>query len=163
MMAATRILMTLAVCGLFAGCAASQPLGAVEVFAGSTCQRADEGLRQVTLEQVAALRGSRLLPTPGDGSSDTQATLPDSADGMTLIAISKGTQPTPGYGFRLQGASIASSIATVELDWQVPAPDAVLAQVTTHPCIVVGLDPGDYDRVRAVEVGGGEIGILTLD
>jgi hypothetical protein len=183
-----------------AGCGSSG--GEVEaktVLEYDQCQTLSAGLSLVTYQQVADIRGSRLIrlettaedpPTDSSRRSALQSANPgtqDSADGEPgtendtraqertasegtaaddagplLVAISRGQQPTPGYGLSLEAAHRSDATALVEVRWRTPAPDAVLAQVVTHPCLVVALPDAGFERVEARTVDGDTLGTLRL-
>lgn len=142
------------------GCAGREPLAVTEVLNLGSCQVMRPGVNRVDWRRLAEIRGSRLL------GMESAPEAPSSE--LALVAISRGTQPTPGYAFALNRAWIdrpsqnGTAVGVLELDWITPAPDAVLAQVVTHPCIVVGVDAGAVAGLRAVLSDGTEIGALDL-
>jgi hypothetical protein len=144
---------------LCTGCSSHEPIAAAQVLNHNNCAMTEAGVRVVTYADVARLRGSRLLnmTTAGAGEGDEQES------NLLLLAVSKGRQPTPGYGFELSRAFLtADGVATVELRWLTPADDTVQAQVLTQPCIVVGLQRGPFQRVRAVDDTGDLLGEVAL-
>jgi hypothetical protein len=163
---------------LAAGCAGSPGIEAVSVLTHDQCQGLNPGLTQVDFAAVAGIRGSTLLgmtanaPAADDAATDDAAT-DDAAAGaaaagaaageLLLVAISRGTQPTPGYGLTLQGAHREAGTAVIEVRWQTPESGALLPQVITHPCLVVGLaDAAVIDRVEAVDQRGESLGSVTV-
>ena len=69
---------------------------------------------------------------------------------VTVIVISMGQKPTPGYSVEvledsavLQGGSL--NISSV---WQQPAEGAILAQVLTSPCVAITVPTAQYDTVK---------------
>jgi len=149
------LILTILVCG---GCSSQQRIAAEEVLNHGECRIAQADMRVVSYADVARLRGSTLLnmtsPPPEQGS--------DQPADLLLVAISRGPQPTPGYRFELGDAFLDNDVAILALRWIEPAADAVLAQVITHPCIVVGLERGGYRRVRAVDDRGTVLGEVSL-
>jgi len=145
---------------LLGGCAGREPLAVTEVINLGSCQVMRPGVNRVDWRRLAEIRGSRLLGMES-------APEPPSSE-LALVAISRGTQPTPGYAFALNRAWIdrpaqnGRAVGVLELDWITPAPDAMLAQVVTHPCIVVGVDADAVDALRAVLRDGTELGALDL-
>ena len=134
-------------------CTTATELTAVEVLNHTQCQLLDAGVTQIDHDQIADIRGGLIQTNPPQ--SEIEATL-------DLFAVSKGQQPTPGYHLALVGASERERTATIEITWSQPPANALLAQVITHPCIVVGLTPGTYTRVRAVQDNGRTVGELAL-
>ena len=146
-------LMSLVILHCFA-CSARDPIPAAEVLKHGDCAISQSGMQIVSYADVARLRGSTLLnlTTPRVNQG------PD----LTLLAISNGRQPTPGYGFELIDAFENDATATIELRWVVPDESAVQPQITTHPCIVVGLERSGFTRVRAVDDQGNILAELSL-
>lgn len=145
--------------GSLAGCAGGTRLDASTLLAYDQCQGVDTGLTRVDYPDVAGMRGSTLLDL---SRSDEPA---DDAGGDSpalLIAISRGRQPTPGYGLSLVEARRFGNRAVIEVRWRTPESGAVLAQVMTHPCLVVGLPEQGLERVEAVDQAGDSLGTLDL-
>lgn len=149
----TPVLFLLAL--LLGGCAGEQGLSATTVLSYDQCQGIDAGLTRVDYAQVAGIRGSTLLdmtrPEPDAGNDD-----------LLLVAISRGRQPTPGYSFTLEDARRRNGTAVVSVRWRTPESGAVLPQVLTHPCLVVGLPVSGLERVEAVDTSGASLGSLDL-
>ena len=141
---------------LLGACASNGTLTATEVLNHQNCQAAEIGLRKVSFADVAKLRGSTLLSM----SAPDAAADPD--EDVLLFVLAKGHQPTPGYRFELKGARQAGQVVTIEFSWHTPAPDSVQAQVITFPCLVVGMERGDYNTVRAVDSNGALLGELRI-
>jgi len=114
------------------GCS-SASVAVTEVLNEANCPGLEAGIQAVSLEDVAKLKGRRMI-----GSN---APPPDtSGDAPRLIAISRGEQPTAGYGLELVSASTANGDAIeVIVNWREPPADTVVAQVITRPCLVLGL------------------------
>lgn len=114
------------------GCSAAT-VAVTEVLNQANCAPLEAGVHVVTLEDVARMMGRRMI-----GST---ATPPDQSGGaQRLVAISRGEQPTAGYGFELISASTTTgNEIMVTVRWREPAADAVVAQVITQPCLVIGL------------------------
>ena len=128
---------------LCTGCTGGDSIDSAVLLNHSDCTIAKAGMQMVSYEDVARLRGSTLL-------SMTSAPINHQPD-LILLAISNGRQPTPGYRFDLIGAFAAEGIATLELRWLAPADDSPQPQMITHPCIVIGLERGAFESVRAVD------------
>jgi hypothetical protein len=52
--------------------------------------------------------------------------------------------------------------AVVSVDWTTPPSGAVLPQVLTHPCLVVGMPRANLTRVEALDGAGTSLGTLEL-
>ncbi len=140
-------------CTLLCGCTAGDVLPVAEILNHRNCHSVVAGLTLVTFEDVAAMRGSTLIGITTDPESEQ----PD----LALVAVSKGPQPTPGYAFQLVSARQEGKTAVVELEWQEPSTDAVLAQVMTHPCLVVGIESAGYETL-VVSDQNGVLGTIEL-
>lgn len=140
---------------LLAGCAGGRGIDVETVLTWERCQGLRAGVTQVDLAAVAGIRGTTLL--------GVAPTAPESGDGLLLVAVSRGDQPTPGYGLSLRRARQEGTTAVLEVSWQTPEPGAMLAQVITHPCLVVGIDDADgIARVEAVDQHGEPLGGVDL-
>ena len=70
---------------------------------------------------------------------------------MHLIAIAPGTYPTAGYTLELLDAEpVPGDPLVLEVKLSKPPDGAILAQVVTHPCLVVGVDDKTVRRIRVV-------------
>ena len=143
---------------LLTGCDRGEELAATEVLNNTNCKGAQDGLHPVSYADVARLRGSTLLSM----SAGTQPPDASSQSELLLFAISAGRQPTPGYYFSLKDARLKNGVAELQLHWQTPDPDSVQAQVITYPCIVVGLEAGDFSDIRAVDQHGEKLGEVRI-
>lgn len=147
---------TLAVLAIAAvGCAQNASLEATTVLNYNQCQGLEAGLTLVDYESVAGIRGGTLLSItvpedPGEGGD------------LLLVAISRGEQPTPGYGLSLEDTQRRDGTAVVTVHWKTPEPGAVLAQMITHPCLVVGLPRNGVARIEAEDQTGTRLGSLDL-
>lgn len=158
-------------------CAGDPAVEATTVLTYNQCEGLEAGVVRVDYEAVADIRGSRLLQTV---PSDDPAGAADAADSVAgaqgqagngttadpraplLVAISRGPQPTPGYGLTLEQAYRRDGTATVVVRWEAPGPDAVLAQMMTHPCLVVALPKADFTRVEVVNTEGEPLGAIEI-
>ncbi len=166
---------TLALLILTTACAGDAGIEATTVLSYNQCRGLAQGVTEVSYARIAAIRGGRLLQmTPGasPGADTEQSSAGDTPPATAasgagdqdalLLAISRGTQPTPGYSLTLDGAHRRDRTAVVSVQWHVPAPGAVLAQMVTDPCLVVALPRADFQRVEAVDQNGELIGRLAL-
>ena len=149
-----RIVRLLLIPLIAAGCQSSPPVEVSEILNHGVCQTLRKGLTVVEYDRLADIRGARLLNTP-----------PKPADppGGTLLAVSNGSQPTPGYAFELREARADGSTLVLEYNWIVPPPDAVLAQMVTSPCSVVSIVNAGNARSVAALLDGAELGRVELE
>lgn len=143
------------------GCTGGGASEATTVLSYNRCEGLDAGLREVDYQAVAAIRGSTLI---GAEEAPAQAGDLDRPDGdeLLLVAISRGEQPTAGYGMSLDEVRRRDGTAVIHVQWQTPEPGAALAQMITHPCLVVGLPRDGIQRIEAVDQTGETLGRLTL-
>jgi hypothetical protein len=137
-----------------AGCAGPAVLDVVEVLNYGHCRNLEPGLTRVDYDDLAGIRGGRLV-----GGDLQTPVLPDD---VLLVALSRGAQPTPGYGFGLTGVTRRGAVATIRVNWMTPPADAILAQVITDPCLVVAFPGAGLRRVQAEDQHGAVIGRLEL-
>jgi PrcB C-terminal len=128
------------------------------VMSHGNCQQIDAGAAVVDYADLARLRGANLLgmtAAPVDEPAGSEAPL-------TLIAVSLGTRPTPGYSMiLLDGGAVKGEVLTARVGIEGPPPDAVLAQMVTHPCIVLGVAERGIRRVRIEDGSGALIGEVS--
>jgi len=144
------------------GCAGGPGMEATTVLAYDQCQGIDTGLTRVSYEDVAGIRGSTLLNMTRSEAQESAAAPDEAGSAALLVAISRGRQPTPGYSLTLEDAQRVADKAVLTVRWQTPESGAVLAQVMTHPCLVVGLPEQGITEVQAVDQYGDSIGSLAL-
>ena len=135
-------------------CSGHHDVALVEVLNHDQCRMPRAGVEAVGIDDVARIRGGRLLSAP----DEPDTTLAD----LLLIAVSRGQQPTPGYGFKLLEGTMKGDVVTVRLAWTEPPPDAVLPQMITHPCIVIGLNGKGFSTVRVLDSQNQPLGEILL-
>ena len=138
-----------------AGCAQARHVDVMTILAYGNCQTNEIGVRTIDYATLATFRGAHLI---GMTESDESAQQP-----VHLIAIVPGEFPTPGYSVTLKdGAMLAGDQLTIEVKTDRPAPDAVLAQMITHPCLVVGIADPSVARVKVVDDSAAVLGEVVL-
>ncbi len=70
-------------------------------------------------------------------------------DTSTVFVLFMGPLPTAGYDIDLYAdrASVQGTSLTIPASWRNPAPDALLAQVVTNPCMVITVPAARYESV----------------
>jgi PrcB C-terminal len=137
------------------GCADAHRVNVMTVLSNASCQTTTPGVRIIDYAALAELRGSRLIGM-------TEAPDP-AASPLHLIAIVPGPYPTPGYDLTLDdSAPLLADPLILRVTITRPPPDAILAQVLTHPCLVVGIDDQAVKRVRVVDDAATVLGELDL-
>ncbi len=96
------------------------------------------------LKQIASrLRGS-LFPPP-------TVRLPNiNFNRWHILYISSGQKPTAGYSLELAepAFTVQQNRARLNVILNIPAPDAMVAAVITHPCMLVKLPRGNYTTIE---------------
>lgn len=131
-----------------------------EVLNYGNCSGLTAGVREVTLDEVASIRGMIMFGAD-------ESTPVDQSGMPRLIAISRGEQPTAGYSMtlgedgkgegRVEGAALH-----VQVEWKSPPADAVTAQMVSHPCLVISLPDPAPAEVVVTTTDGETIGRLSL-
>ncbi len=135
------------------GCSTAS-VAVTEVLNDANCNTLHAGVHAVTLEDVARLKGRRMI-----GSITTPPNSP--GDPKRLIAISRGEQPTAGYALELISASTATGDEIeIVVRFREPAADAVVAQIITKPCLVLGLPDAATGPVSVTLDDGSLLGSL---
>jgi hypothetical protein len=127
----------------------------MEVLNYGRCEGLRASVSLVRYEDLGRIRGGALVEPAEPGSIDVDSS-------VALVALSRGPQPTPGYGFTLLGATRSGYDAELTVRWIEPPPDAALAQVITKPCLVVGLPRTGITRITAIDQAGQPIGEVDL-
>ena len=151
-MSRCRIVAAFALAIAVAGCADADRIDVTTVLSHGNCQASDTGVKEIDYATLAAYRGTRLLDMTESAESEVH-----------LVAIVPGEYPTPGYSLAIDGEpTIKGGELTVAVKVNKPPPDAILAQMITRPCIVVGVADPRVDRVRVVDDAAHSIGELSL-
>lgn len=114
------------------GCGNDAP-DVITLMAHGDCKRLIAGVSEVRFEDLAGIRGSQLLMLE-DGAP---AAAPSSEPDFRLIAVSAGARPTPGYALELDGARFDQGVLVLTIALNEPPADSRLAQVVSHPCLIV--------------------------
>jgi hypothetical protein len=131
---------------LAAGCDRQRAIEATTVLSDEHCQGLPAGVTPVTWIDVDALRHGHLLGNAPPATNDARD------EDLLLFAISRGEQPTGGYVLRLEAIRREPGGAVIDIHWSMPPADAMVAQVITHPCLVVGIPQQHLDGLQKVEV-----------
>ncbi len=140
---------------LNAGCAEAHHVDVMTVLANGNCQTTEIGVRAIDYATLATFRGTHLI---GMTESEESTQSP-----VHLIAIVPGEFPTAGYSIALQDpAKLSVDQLTLEIKTERPPADAMLAQMITHPCLVVGIADPVVRRVRVVGDNAAVLGEVEL-
>jgi hypothetical protein len=64
-----------------------------------------------------------------------------------LLVVAMGRKNTGGYGLTLVNAAMEGSTLAVVSRVHTPAPDSMVTQALTTPCMVLAVTAGDWDKV----------------
>ena len=135
---------------------------AAEGEAASALQLRLMRLSVATRPPLSASQAAAALAAAAGARPPAHASPAHTPTDLLLVAVSRGQQPTPGYGFELLEGTLKGDAVTVRLGWNRPAADAVLAQVITHPCIVIGLEGEGFGTLRVLDEEGALLGEIVL-
>ena len=131
------------------GCAAS----------GNTAPQQSAQVRQITQSAHCGLTGPGvayvnsaeeldvLLGVRGQNMSTGVIRQVDLAQEQ-LIFVTLGQKPTAGYSLGLADVSQEQGTLKLQMDLKAPAPDMMVAQVITSPCVVLAVAGGNWERVE---------------
>ena len=140
---------------LNAGCAQAHHVDVMTVLANGNCQTTEIGVHAIDYATLATFRGTHLIGM----TEPEQSTQPP----LHLIAIVPGEFPTAGYSILLtESTTLAVDQLTLQIQTERPPADAVLAQMITHPCLVVGIADPVVRRVRVVGDDAAMLGEIEL-
>lgn len=77
-------------------------------------------------------------------------------DQLTAFIVSMGSQPTAGYGIELHAdqAPVQGATLTIPATWKEPAPDMMVAQIMSSPCVVITVPVKRYETVAVRDQQG---------
>ena len=138
---------------------ATEPMPVQVVYRGSHCPAVQPGIQLIRDAASWAEWQRQRQQMFFSASNEPEDEAADLDFGqVSVIVISMGQKPTPGYSVEvpessgmLQGASL--TISTV---WQQPPAGAILPQVLTSPCVAITVRAAQYSTVK-VENQNGDI------
>lgn len=65
-----------------------------------------------------------------------------------LVMVTLGQKPTAGYSVGLQSALAQGKSLVLDMRVSEPAPDMMVAQVITSPCVVLAVEPRSWQQIR---------------
>ena len=129
----------------------TEPVQLQVVYRGSRCPAVEPGveiIRDTAAWTEWRRQRDRQRLSVADGPDD-DATVVDFGQ-STVIVISMGQKPTPGYAVEVpeDSAVLQGETLIISSVWQQPAEGAILAQVLTSPCVAITVSTARYDTVK---------------
>jgi len=138
-----------------AACADAHRIDVTTVLSHGNCRTDTVGVTEIDYATLATFRGAHLI-----GMTQSAEAI---RNPVHLVAIAPGQFPTAGYAVVLNGEpSLDGHLLTVRVKIDRPPADAVLAQMLTRPCLVVGVADQTVRSVRAIDDAQREIGEVVL-
>ena len=136
---------------------ATEPMPVQVVYRGSRCPATQPGIRVIRDAASWAEWQRQRQQMFFSVSNEPEAAAADLDFGqISVIVISMGQKPTPGYtvdvpegSVRLQGTSL-----TISAIWQQPPEGAILPQVLTSPCVAITVPTAQYSTVKVENQNG---------
>lgn len=129
----------------------SEPVQLQVVYRGNRCAAVQPGVEVIRdTDSWAEWRRQQdrqvLLATDGPDDEGTAIDFGRS----TVIVISMGQKPTPGYAVDVleDSAVVQGGSLNIGSVWRQPAEGAILAQVLTSPCVAIMVSTARYDTVK---------------
>ncbi len=144
-------IVVLGACGSGLNQPATEPMAAQVLYRGSRCPATQPGI-QVLSDAASWAEWQRQQRQPVfSASEEPDAAAADLDFGqVSVIVISMGQKPTPGYAVELPEGSVTlqGTTLTISTIWTQPPEGAILAQVLTSPCIAIAVATTQYDTVK---------------
>jgi hypothetical protein len=142
--------------GAFGNASVALKIEAETIFSSSNFDGLDQtaGTIWINNEKELASIVSKINRLKIGGNAEPSPVVDFEHDGVMLVHM--GRKPTIGYGIELvsKQIEIQDQVATVRVGWAEPSQGAVLAQMITHPCIMIRMNRGSYTVVRVVDQNG---------
>ena len=137
------------------GCAEAHRIQIMTVLSNGNCKTTEAGVRLIDYAALAELRGTHLIGMTEDPAA--------AAGPLHLIAIVPPESPTAGYSLTLDDSLLALADPLVlRVKIARPPADAIVAQMITHPCLVVGIENAAVKRVRVIDDANQLIGEVDV-
>jgi hypothetical protein len=150
-----RFIVSVALLLVGQGCADAHQIQVMTVLANGNCKTTEAGVRLIDYAALAELRGTHLI----EMTEAPAATMTP----LHLIAIVPPESPTAGYSLTLAESRVdLADPLELRVNVAKPPPDAMLAQVITHPCLVVGIENPAIKRVRVLDNADQLIGEVDI-
>jgi hypothetical protein len=140
------------------------PLAVTTLAAEAHCRTAQKapGLSWVTGAEGLRDWWQRLGPRTVGGTPASPPAV--DFDRQRVLVVDMGSRPTAGYSVALARprAELADGRLAIRVAWREPGPDTAVAQVTTHPCLLLRLPAGPYREVAVIDREGRLRGKLAV-
>jgi hypothetical protein len=146
---------TAAVCHLGAvgrGCEGARQVPVSVVRAGTQCP--GQGA-EPSVVLVSTPEGWRSA-FPAELGTEETAAPPANFAREVVVVVGMGQRPTGGYAVELKETKgvVKDGIAAIQVVFRSPAPDAMVTQALTRPCLAVRLPRKDVREVKVADEGG---------
>lgn len=117
------------------------------LYKASICRGLERtsSVKQISSEDWKAFLAAQPNQSKADNSSDKGQ----------IILVNMGEQRTAGYGVHLasETAQVVDGSLRLPVNWVSPKPGMMLAQMITHPCLVVSVE-AEFQQVDVVDQNG---------
>ncbi|MDH3527916.1 MAG: protease complex subunit PrcB family protein [Gammaproteobacteria bacterium] len=138
------------------GEASPKALTAQTIYRSMLCagQQAAPVLRWITAEDAYQEMYPGIVPDHPDGHPVSAPTVDFSEDAVLLISM--GQRRTAGYNLELSRdlLRLRNGELTLPVVWTEPADGLFVAQVITHPCLIITLPRRDIRSVTVIDQNG---------
>ena len=131
--------------GLLSGCK-STAVKSTQFFSSNQCGYNQPAFKLIDEAELSAIEKQTPFKQQSANTEDSQKESTEDKQEYNLVLVSTGQKPTSGYSLSLTDAKVKVSRgkATLEVTAHEPNKNYVQAQVITSPCIVVGIEKGNY-------------------
>ena len=161
------LVMVLAACFITAsGCSStarssrhSAALPVKVLYESDFCTGVDQDPKMMVIHSDEELLRGVLADDRTRIDSDQRLSAPIDFATNQVVLVSMGQQRTGGYRISLDQthAAVDGNTARITLKWTRPSADDMVAQVLTHPCILLSLPKGSYSHIAVLDQNGNRL------
>ncbi len=139
----TKLTLSLLALLNLSACSSTQLISFSVIKESNQCQESDARISYLKTvdDQNRFIKNYSLFKLP-DASQELRALFNQHSGTEKLFLIALGRQPTAGFGFNIQDTkgSLTNNILSLPITFTSPDPASMRAQMTTSPCLIVGVD-----------------------
>lgn len=141
------------------GCEGAREVPVSVVRAGTQCP--GEGA-EPSVVLVSTPEGWHSVFPPALGAEDTAPPVDFARE--IVVVVGMGQRATGGYAVELKEPKgiVKGGHATIQVVFRAPAPDAMVAQALTRPCLAVRLPREDLREVKVMDEGGRVVATVAV-